>query len=249
MGPAHTPLAGRRAARVAGGERAPPPRPSAGAGPRARRVCATRHLPLNPWCRARSGSSEVWRRRAGPRVRTVAAGARGFRAHLGMAPRLNDWAPKDTLVPCVSVCVWWGSPYPPQGPYAPWGAGEGPHPPRATTPPPSAPAGYFAPGSRVPQTSQRSLPHLGACLPREVGLTLSSPITLGPPGGSQRLSLSLGLRARAGAPDGRGRGRGGCTRPERRVCCRAPGRGAGGEWSAPTRRLCPDERAAFIYFH
>lgn len=71
MGPAHTPLAGRRAALVASGERAPPPRPTrprARAGPRARRVCAARHLPLSPECRARSGSLEVCRRRAGPRL-------------------------------------------------------------------------------------------------------------------------------------------------------------------------------------
>lgn len=75
-GPVHTPLAGRRAARVAGGERAPPPRPSrprARAGPHARRVCAARHLPLSPERRARSGSSEVCRRRAGLRRQTVFA--------------------------------------------------------------------------------------------------------------------------------------------------------------------------------
>lgn len=129
MGPAHTPLAGRRAARVAGGERAPPPRPSrprAGAGPRARRVCATRHLPLSPRCWARSGSSEVWRRRAGPRVRTVAAGARGVRAHLGMAPRTSDWAPKDTFVPCVSVSVCGGGhPARPRDPLSPGGPAKG----------------------------------------------------------------------------------------------------------------------------
>lgn len=85
--PVHTPLAGRRAARVAGGERAPPPRPNrprARAGPRARRVCAARHLPLSPESRARSGNSEVCRRRADLRMRTVPARARAGSAHLGV---------------------------------------------------------------------------------------------------------------------------------------------------------------------
>lgn len=94
--PVHTPLAGRRAARVAGGERAPPPRPSrprARAGPRARRVCAARHLPLSPERWARSGISEVCRRRAGVRTQRVSATARGVCAHLGMAPRTSDRAP------------------------------------------------------------------------------------------------------------------------------------------------------------
>lgn len=84
----HTPLAGRKAARVAGGERAPLPRPSqprARAGPRARRVCAARHLPLSPECWARSGSSEVCRRRAGLRMQRVSARVRDDLTHLGMA--------------------------------------------------------------------------------------------------------------------------------------------------------------------
>lgn len=89
----HTPLAGRKAARVAGGERAPLPRrsqPRARAGLRARRVCAARHLPVSPECWARSGSSEVCRRRAGLRMQRVSAGVRGHLAHLGMASRTSD---------------------------------------------------------------------------------------------------------------------------------------------------------------
>lgn len=126
---------------MAGGERAPLPRPSrprARAGPRARRVCAARHLLPIPESGARSGSSEGCRRRADVRARRASAGARGGCAHLGMAPRTSDsvrppgvqasaGASEGALA--LSAYGEEGVSYLLLGPSAPWGLGQGPDPP------------------------------------------------------------------------------------------------------------------------
>lgn len=52
------------------------------AGPRGRGVCAAKHLPPSPGRKARSGSSEVYRRRAGLRMLRMSARAKGVLAHL-----------------------------------------------------------------------------------------------------------------------------------------------------------------------
>lgn len=71
------------------------------AGPRGRGVCAAKHLPPSPGRKARSGSSEVYRRRAGLRMLRMSARAKGVLAHLGRTP----WTSL-SCNPLEGLCSW-----------------------------------------------------------------------------------------------------------------------------------------------
>lgn len=89
----HTPLAEHQAATVASEQRAPRPHPPEPAEPKpvpaAGESARQKHLLPSPGRKARSGSSEVYRRRAGLRMPRVSARANGVLAHLSTTPWIS----------------------------------------------------------------------------------------------------------------------------------------------------------------
>lgn len=178
MGPAHTPLAEHRAARLARGRRARPPRPAL-AGPGGPRVCAARHLPLSPTHSALQELQGQRRRaelrvRRGPRWQCTPGrcSAAGLGAPAEGRPRRGS---KELSVLDV-LGVGWGT-LPTPGAFYPSESGSGSDHPFSNT-------ALRSPVSQIHSfilygTFSRpltSLPQKGLCLPGETSLALAHPL-------------------------------------------------------------------------